>query len=149
MKKGVIIHDTSNKDEVRDGAMSISSQWNKLYGRLLRGMDSEENNEYYRLYTFAKELYDYYHLLIEENVFLQNGSINEYSKYLQSQKIELANAFKGLDRQRSKQKISQIVAIKKREWRLIYDAYRDNPIIKELTDFDYKKLEFKEIEIPF
>ncbi|MBU1216425.1 hypothetical protein KKB86_03425 [bacterium] len=131
-------YDTSLKDEVRVGASSLATQWNSYFDTLLNGIlsDNEEDNEYYILQRYAMELVADYGFLETSEVFLENGSINEYSKHLQELRQNLLIEFKDFDVESKNKKITQIIGIKKREWKLLYNTI-NNPEYQFLDNLSY------------
>mgnify|MGYP005664103423 CR=1 FL=1 len=138
-------NDTSLKHEVRETASSINTQWNSFYSGLLDGIISvnQENNEYFKLHNLANALLNEHEVLMKNEVFLKSGAINEYSKYLQSLRQELLVEFKSIDNDEKHQKVSKIIGIKKREWKLLNDTINTyDHIFYAFQDLNYKTLEF-------
>ena len=139
-------YDTSLKDEVRAGASSLATQWNSYFDILLNGIlsDNEEENEYYILQQYAMELIADYGFLETSEVFLENGSINEYSKHLQELRQNLLIEFKDFDVESKNKKITQIISIKKREWKLLYNIInnQDYHFLDDLLHLNCRTLKF-------
>ena len=135
-------NDTSLKDEVRASAGTLYIQWNDFYEELLCGIKSErkEDNVYYTLHSYANELTSQFNTLEEHNIFLENGSINEYSQYLQNLRKELLCELKDAEYKIKEDTISKILTMKRKEWRLLYKNVYENENMYMLSCFDYERL---------
>jgi len=135
-------NDTSLKDEVRASAGSLYIQWNDFYEELLCGIQSErkEDNVYYTLHIYANELVSQFSILEEHNIFLENGSIDEYCSYLQDLRKELLNELKDVEYKVKEETVSKMLTMKRKEWRLLYKNVYENKNMYMLACFDYEKL---------
>lgn len=138
------VQDTSLKEEFREASSSIGTQWNRFYDGLLDDIraENQDDNEYFILHTLANELVNEHKELTDGGMFLENGSINEYSKYLQSFRQELLAEFKSSDNDEKHKKVSKIISIKKREWKLLNDTINTYGTIYAFEGFNYKTLEY-------
>jgi len=117
-------------------------QWNDFYEELLCGIKSErkEDNVYYTLHKYANELTAQFNILEEHNIFLENGSINEYSPYLQNLRKELLTELKDVEYKIKEETVSKILTMKRKEWRLLYKNVYENKNMYMLSCFDYERL---------
>jgi len=126
----------------RENAMSITAQWNKFYDMVLDGVLSKnlEDNIYYQVYKYATELNNELDFLVDNNVFLDNGAINEYCPYLGELRQELLKKFK--DTKDKHSKIAQLMRIEKKRWKQLYEVVGKHSIFTAAMYFDYERLEF-------
>ena len=79
-------------------------------------------------------------ILEEHNIFLENGSINEYCSYLQDLRKELLNELKDVEYKVKEETVSKMLTMKRTEWRLLYKNVYENKHMYMLACFDYEKL---------
>jgi len=134
--------DTSLSYAARTSASTQTTQWSKFYDTLVTGILSKTNNEYYKLYTIANMLLDLHNELSNENVYLDDGSINEYSSFLQERRQKIGKECEGLKSEDKQNIIKKFIALEKSEWKLIDETLKHYSFIPRLQFFDYEKLEF-------
>lgn len=146
-------NDTSFKDEVREAALPIDAQWNNFYHALVMGIISDkiDNNEFYVVQKYAKELSKYYTKLIKFELYTASGNINEYSPYLIQYRQEIRNTLKkeSKDNNKIEKVVSEILSTKRLEWKLLYNTMKKDFFIYDVLNFDYNELEFIKPKIPF
>jgi uncharacterized protein YktA (UPF0223 family) len=80
-------------------------------------------------------------------MYLENGLINESCDILKNIRVELEQGLKELEGDDKYRRIREVVAMKKKECRLLYKTVNENSIFYALEDFNYKTLRFQELEI--
>lgn len=139
-------YDSSMKDEYREAALGINIQWDNFYNGLIKSIlsDNIENNEFFTVYKYAKELNQYYEELMLGDIFLDNGNINEYSLYLSKYRIETLSALKEASQESEKinKVLSELLRNKKKEWKLLHSEMEKDPFLRNMLSFDYENLDF-------
>jgi len=137
-------NDITMSKEHRSSASSLGSQWNTFYDSLVDGIVSGniEDNFYYEVHKISNELLNEYHMLEEEKVYSTNGNINENSSYLLKIRTGLVKDFKDMEVSKQQSKVTKILAIEKKRWKLLSTIIQEQTFIQAVSDFDYKRLEF-------
>ncbi len=101
-----------------------------------------EENFYYQVHKTANYLLNEYLMLKEAEVYSVNGNINEYSSYLSKFRTKLLKEFKDMEVSKKQLKVSKILAIEKKRWKLLSTIIQEQTFIYAVSNFDYKRLEF-------
>ena len=142
-------YDNSIQDTYRDSASSTTIQWSNFYDTLLSGIISKDENKnvYKKVCEFSSEILSEYLLLEQSGMYLENGLINESCDVLKNIHIKLEQGLKEVEGDDKYKRIREVVAMKKKECRLIYKTVNENSIFYALEDFNYKTLKFQDLEI--
>ena len=144
-----IYYDSTIEDKYRDSASSTTLQWSNFYDTLLSGIISKDENKnvYKKVCEFSSKILSEYLLLEKSGMYLENGLINESCDVFKNIRIELEEELTEVEGDDKYRRIREVVAMKKKECRLLYKTVNENSIFYALEDFNYKTLRFRELEI--